>query len=484
MESCGCRRLSDIAAQSRERLWRKVSIQDQPRPAFSCFLSPHLLPDEAPEEVIVRTMRVDPAILATALLCISLPAYPQPSASPPKIKVIKAGRFLDVASGKVLRDQLIVIRDERIESVAAAGAPLPDGAEIVDLSASTVLPGLIDAHTHLIADPAQPPYHGYGVSVPRLALKGAANARVTLLAGVTTVRDVGAEGYSDIALRDAINDGDVPGPRILASGPALGITGGHCDDNMLAPEYQREATGVANGVVEIRTVVRRNIKYGSDVIKYCGTGGVFSKGDTPGGQQYTAEEVTALIDEAHMHGRRVAVHAHGADGIKVAIRAGVDTVEHASLIDDEGLRLAKQAGTYLSMDIYNTDYTQSEGPKRGELEEFLRKDREVAQVQRDNFRKAVEAGIKLIFSTDAGVYRHGDNAKQFAVMVQYGMTPLQAIQAATINGADALGLKGKIGVIAPGHAADIIAVKNDPLADVRALEAVHFVMKGGEVYKQ
>lgn len=444
---------------------------------------------DALEDVIVRTMRLDPAFLATTLavtlLSVSLPVYSQAPGSPPKIKVIKAGRFLDVASGKMLRDQVIVVRDELIESVAAAAnAPFPEGAEIVDLSASTVLPGLIDAHTHLISDPAQPPYHGYGVSIPRLALKGAANARVTLLSGVTTVRDVGADGYSDIALRDAINDGDVPGPRILASGPALGITGGHCDDNMLAPEFQREAAGVANGVVEVRTVVRRNIKYGSDVIKYCGTGGVFSKGDTPGGQQYTAEEVTALIDEAHMHGRRVAVHAHGADGIKVAIRAGVDTVEHASLIDDEGLKLAKQAGTYLSMDIYNTEYTQSEGPKRGELEEFLRKDREVAQVQRDNFRKAVKAGIKLTFATDAGVYRHGDNTKQFAVMVHYGMTPLQAIQAATINGADALGLKGKIGVIAPGYAADIIAVKNDPLADVRALEAVHFVMKGGEVYKQ
>lgn len=441
----------------------------------------------------MRMTRLKSGAVAATLLCVSLSVYSQvshaqapgsPKMDSPKIKVIKAGQLLDVTSGKVLHDQVIVIRDDLIESVSAAGARIPDGAEVVDLSASTVLPGLIDVHTHLTSDPALPPYYGYGQSNPRIALKGAANARVTLLAGVTTVRDVGAQGYTDIALRDAINDGDVPGPRILASGPALGITGGHCDDNMLAPEFQYQSEGAANGVVEVRTAVRRNIKYGADVIKYCGTGGVFSKGDTPGGQQYTAEEVTALIDEAHMHGRRVAVHAHGADGIKVAIRAGVDTVEHASLIDDEGLQLAKKAGTWLSMDIYNTDYTQSEGPKRGELEEFLRKDREVAQVQRDNFRKAVKAGIKLTFGTDAGVYRHGDNPKQFAVMVRYGMTPLQAIQAATITGADALGLKGKIGVIAPGYAADIIAVKNDPLADVRALEAVHFVMKGGEIYKQ
>jgi imidazolonepropionase-like amidohydrolase len=220
-----------------------------------------------------------------------------------------------------------------------------------------------------------------------------------------------------------------------------------------------------------------------DVIKYCGTGGVFSKGDTPGGQQYTAAEVAALIDEAHMHGRRVAVHAHGAAGIKVAIRAGVDTVEHASLIDDEGLQLAKKSGTYLSMDIYNTDYTQTEGPKRGELEEFLRKDRELGEIQRENFRKAVKLGIKLTMGTDAGVYRHGDNAKQLAVMVRYGMTPMQALQAATINGADALGLKGKTGVIAPEHTADIIAVARDPLADVKALESVEFVMKSGQIVK-
>jgi len=270
---------------------------------------------------------------------------------------------------------------------------------------------------------------------------------------------------------------------MLFSGPALGITGGHCDDNQLAPEFKYESDGVANGVEGVRLGVRRNVKYGVDVIKYCGTGGVFSKGDTPGGQQYTAEEVTALIDEAHMHGRRVAVHAHGASGIKVAIRAGVDTVEHASLIDDEGIALAKKNGTFLSMDIYNTDYTQSEGPKRGELEEYLRKDREIGELQRENFRKAVKAGVKLTFGTDAGVYPHGDNPKQLAVMVRYGMTPMQALQAATITGADALGLKDKVGVIAAGQAADIIAVTGDPLADVHSMEHVLFVMKGGQVYR-
>jgi imidazolonepropionase-like amidohydrolase len=401
------------------------------------------------------------------------------------VTVVKAGKLVDVAAGRVRNDQLIVIQDGRIVAVGPAGATtVPAGAALVDLSDKTVLPGLIDTHTHVTGDPTSPPYYGYGISVPREALKGARFARETLLAGVTTIRNVGASGYADVALRDAINAGDVVGPRMLVSGPAIGITGGHCDGNLLAPEYAERGEGVADGPDAVRAMVRKNVKYGVDVIKYCGTGGVFSKGTRVGAQQYTPEEVAALVDEAHMHGRKVAVHAHGANGIKVALKAGVDTIEHASLIDQEGLDLAKKNDAYLSMDIFNTEYTQTAGPKRGEFEEFLRKDREVAQAQRDNFRKAVQMGIKLTMGTDTGVHPHQDAPKQLAYMVQYGMTPMQAIQAATKVGAEALGIGAEVGQIAPGYSADLVAVTTDPLADIHALDAIEFVMKQGTVYKQ
>lgn len=434
--------------------------------------------------MLARLSRTASWLLTCIPLAVLAAAKPDPAAQPAEpVTVVKAGRLIDVAAGRVRDDQLILVQGGRITAVgSSATVAIPPGATVIDLSRQTVLPGLIDTHTHVTSDPTTRPYHGYGLSVPRRALMGARFARETLLSGVTTIRDVGASDYTDIALRDAIRAGDVVGPRILASGPALGITGGHCDDNMMAPEYRATAEGVADGPWAVRQTVRRNVKYGADVIKYCGTGGVFSKGTRVGAQQYTAEEVAALVDEAHMHGRKVAVHAHGANGIKVAIRAGVDTIEHASLIDEEGLELARQHGTYLSMDIYNTEYTQTEGPKRGELEEFLRKDREVAQAQRDNFRKAVQKGIRLTMGTDTGVHRHADAPKQLAWMVQYGMTPMQAIQAATRVGAEALGIGTEVGQIAPGYSADIVAVTGDPLADIRSLGAVEFVMKEGVVY--
>jgi imidazolonepropionase-like amidohydrolase len=414
-----------------------------------------------------------------AALTAAAPTAPGP------VTVVKAGKLIDVAAGRVRNDQLIVIQDGRIVAVGPAGATaVPAGAAVVDLSNKTVLPGLIDTHTHVTGDPTTPPYFDYGISAPREALKGARFARETLLSGVTTIRNVGASGYSDVALRDAINAGDVVGPRMLVSGPSIGITGGHCDGNLLAPEFAERGQGVADGPDAVRAMVRKNVKYGVDVIKYCGTGGVFSKGTRLGAQQYTPEEVAALVDEAHMHGRKVAVHAHGANGIKVALKAGVDTIEHASLIDQEGLDLAKKNDAYLSMDIFNTEYTQTEGPKRGELEEFLRKDREVAQAQRDNFRKAVQMGIKLTMGTDTGVHPHQDAPKQLAYMVQYGMTPMQAIQAATKVGAEALGVGAEVGQIAPGYSADLVAVTTDPLADIHALDAIEFVMKQGTVYRQ
>jgi imidazolonepropionase-like amidohydrolase len=407
------------------------------------------------------------------------------AAAPPACEtVVRAGRLVDPLAGKVRRSQAIRIGGGRVLAVLDDGpAAIAGCAQTVDLRDRTVLPGLIDTHTHLTSDPTILRYERLGLSIPRLALIGAANARRTLQAGFTTARNVGADGWADVALRDAINAGDVPGPRLQVSGPGIGITGGHCGGNLLAPEFRQTSLGTADGPDEVRKVVRQNVRYGADVIKYCGTGGVFSKGTQPGMQQFTPEEVAALVDEARMHGRKVAVHAHGAAGIKVALRNGVDTIEHASLIDDEGLELAKKGKAYFAMDIYNTDYTQSESKRRGELEEFIRKDQMIGDIQRRNFERALKAGVRMIYGTDAGIYPHGDNARQFAVMVRYGMTPMQAIQAATVNAADSMGLAGQVGELSVGAHADLIAVAEDPLADIRALERVSFVMKGGVVHR-
>ena len=431
-------------------------------------------------------MKITPVVASLAAALLLMPPLPRAAAGENAATScsvgVKAGRLIDPDRGVVLRNQAIRIGGDRLLAVGNDEL-LRDCARVIDLSRATVLPGLIDTHTHLTSDPTILRYERLGLSVPRLALIGAGNARRTLEAGFTTVRNLGADGYADVALRDAISAGDVIGPRLIVSGPGIGITGGHCGSNLLAPEFKQTSLGTADGADEVRRAVRQNVRYGADVIKYCGTGGVFSKGTQPGMQQFTAEEVAALVDEAHMHGRKVAVHAHGASGIKVALRAGVDTIEHASLIDDEGLELAKKYKVYFSMDIYNTDYTQSESKRRGELEEFIRKDAMIGEIQRRNFERALKAGIRMTFGTDAGIYPHGENARQFAVMTRYGMTPMQAIQAATVNGADAIGLAGQVGTLAAGSFADLIAVTDDPLVDIRALERVSFVMKGGEVVK-
>ena len=421
------------------------------------------------------------AVLAFCASAIGLAQSPPPV----KLIAIRAGSLIDVAAGRVLTDQVVLIEGERISAVGPAGKlSIPAGAEIIDLGNATVLPGLIDAHTHLTSNPREHGYLGLGTSNIRAALYGVRAARDTLAAGFTTVRNVGADGFGDVALRDAINAGDTPGPRMLVSASALGIKGGHCDNNLLPPEYKDVAAGVADGPWAARGKVREMIKYGADLIKICATGGVLSKGDEAGTQQFTLEEMQAIVDEAHKLGRRVAAHAHGTSGIKDAIRAGVDSIEHASLIDDEGIRLAREKGTYLVMDIYNDDYILQEGEKAGILKESIEKERKLGQLQRDNFRKAFAGGDRMAFGTDAGVYPHGDNAKQFFYMVKYGMTPMQAIQAATANAADLLGWKDRVGAIAAGKYADIIAVEGDPTRDVTLLTKVGFVMKGGQVVKR
>lgn len=401
-----------------------------------------------------------------------------------KIRAVQAGWLMDVRKGAMLKDQVIVIKGNRISEVGPrAKVKIPQSAEVIDLSHATVLPGLIDLHTHLTSPHNMATYESLAASVPRQALYGATYAKITLEAGFTAARNLGAPGFSDVALRDAINAGELQGPRLQVSGPSIGITGGHCDNNLLPSEFQHKTEGVADGPWEVRAKVRENIKYGADVIKFCATGGVLSKGTNVGATQYTFEEMKALVEEAHQLGRKVAAHAHGTDGIKMAIRAGVDTVEHASMLDDEAISLAKKNGTALSMNLYSSQFVIEEGEKIGILPESINKARSVHEKRQESFRRAHEAGAFVVFGTDSGVYPHGRNAKQFALMIRNGMTPLEAIQAATIHAAKILNWSNDIGSIEQGKFADLIAVEGNPLNDVTLLENVRFVMKDGAIIR-
>jgi len=400
-----------------------------------------------------------------------------------KTVVLHAGHVLDVKSGKLLSDQTLVIEDGKIVSIGASTETKPPADAVrIELPNATVLPGLIDAHTHLTSDPKFG-YEELGISIPREALTGAKNARITLEAGFTTVRNVAADGYSDVALRDAINAGDVPGPRMLVSGPALGITGGHCDNNLLPYEYHAVGDGVADGIAAVQHKVRENIKYGSDLIKICATGGVLSKGDDPQASQYTLDEMKAIVADAHRLGRKVAAHAHGAQGILWASQAGVDSIEHGSYIDDAGIAEMKKNGTYLVPTLYLADWFLENAEKNHVPDFLLVKAKAVMPAARKNIAHAFASGVKVAFGTDAAVYPHGLNAREFAVMVKLGLTPLLAIQAATVNAADLLGWPGKVGSLEPGALADIVAVDGDPLKDVTTLERVKFVMKGGAIVR-
>lgn len=402
--------------------------------------------------------------------------------STPQTTVIRAGKLFDPESGQLQDRPVIVISGNRIESVGGNTA-VPAGARVIDLGDATVLPGFLDVHTHLTSNAGGGGYEGLGISTPRAALTGAKNARLTLLAGFTAVRNVGAEGYADVALRDAIEAGDVIGPRMQVSGPPLGITGGHCDSNLLAPEFHFNAEGAADGVEAVMHKVREVVKYGADVIKFCASGGVFSKGDNPLLEQYSPAEMQALVMEAHRLGRKVATHAHSALAIKDAVRAGVDSVEHGIFLDDEGIQLMKEHKTVLVPTSYPLFWFEEHAPQMHFPPWVLEKAAIIIPAAKQNMTKAFRGGVRVALGTDAGVYPHGENGGEFWSMVTLGMTPIQALQAGTTTAAELMGWSDRVGSIRKGKFADLVAVKGNPLADVSLLKHVQFVMKDGVVYK-
>ena len=394
--------------------------------------------------------------------------------------LIKPKQILDVRSGKLINADILV--ESGVIKKVAKNIPIKSEYEIIDLRNMTVLPGLMDAHVHLTGNTDLKGHEGISESSYLATIYGVKNAKETLMAGFTTVRNVGASNYSDVALRDGIEQKAIVGPTLLVSGPPLGITGGHCDSNILPAEYEYKAQGVADGPWEVRRKVRENKKYGVDLIKYCATGGVMSKGTNVNNRQYTLDEMKAIVDEAHTLGMKVAAHAHGLEGIRMAIEAGVDSIEHSSLIDQETVNYAISKGVFLAMDIYVSDYILGEGAKNGIPEYSLEKERIVGKKQRENFKMAFESGAKMAFGTDAGIYPHGKNARQFKYMVEWGMTPIEAIQASTINTAELFGLNN-IGEIKESFDADLVAVKGNPLNDITLLENIDFVMKEGQIIK-
>ena len=423
-------------------------------------------------------------LVAALLLVVGATALSaQPAAHPSaKRTLVRAGHLLDVKTGKMLDNETIVVVGEKIESIApSASVAQQPGDAVIDLKDMTVLPGLIDVHTHLTGDPDFDPYRELTTTDAKEAITGVANARTTLLAGITSVRNVGAGGYTDVDLRDAINAGQVPGPHMQVSGPPLGITGGHCDENLLPLKYHVVGEGVADGIAAVQQKVRQNIKYGADLIKICATGGVLSKGDDPQASQYTLEEMRAIVADAHRLGRKVAAHSHGSQGILWASEAGVDSIEHGSYINDEAIAEMKKNGTYLVPTLYLEDWQI----EKGSLPPFYhQKMVDVSAVAKTNIKRAMQAGVKIAMGTDAAVYPHGLNAHELDVYVnQLGMTPLAALQTATINAVDLMGWTAKTSALEPGKWADIIAVEKSPMDDVRILQDVKFVMKGGVVYR-